>query len=313
MTSHHHQHNGIFAHWDRPSLPDIWQVCFNRVYLLQSILLIGFCALRRKDAFSSLGSGSRWVNCGNAPAEHWVFRQYSFMLFAHIVYYGAELLFSAMWSKYTIMAMHHVFGIAIVSGEIIYPNSISVLSSIPLFIHNLLWALNSKSLLLVYVYNVSLIIASSFSYFQIIALDPASRPVSTSLLHLLCISIFFNNYFFYCYTMEGQLCLRSDPWTTFLAPQAPTLDSYVDTQGNTHSHEFPPWRGTLTWAVVWWGLWLTLLHMGAWRIRDAWRRSPPSFAIAGTSDRYQAISSEDEELLVGMPTKDASHQLDATF
>ncbi|KAJ3066829.1 hypothetical protein HDU98_009912 [Podochytrium sp. JEL0797] len=201
----------LFKYWALPHLPDEWQINLNRIYFIQCVALIAFCILRRKGREGKIGSGSRWVPCPDVP-DHWIIKSFQGMLWGHIIYYLLEVNFSAMWSIYTIVAMHHFFGILVSLGIIFQPTMISVLTATPYFIHIVLWAFNLHSLEILFIYNTSLLVVASFIYFTSVALDPQARPVRYgATVCLMCVSLFFTNYFQYCYTFVGTVCVTVDP------------------------------------------------------------------------------------------------------
>ncbi|KAI9326629.1 hypothetical protein BDR26DRAFT_1013218 [Obelidium mucronatum] len=265
----------LFDYWTRPELPEIWQSWVNRVYVFQSLALILFCMFRRSDG-GALGSGSRWVPCRDPPHSHWIFRQFRWMLVSHIVYYVCEMALTSMWSKYTIMGTHHVFGIAIIVCFLLDQNVICVFAGLPFFLHTLLWALNISSPVLLLLYNLSLLFGASFLFCTSLALDFDARPVKYGIpMCLMCISLFFNNYFLYCYTMMGSVCVTADPFPLLGFEEQPR--HVVQVNGiDTNIGSF---RGPLFWVLVWWSVYVGCLVAGAATVKSRWRRNPPSFAI----------------------------------
>ncbi|KAJ3396801.1 hypothetical protein HDU80_009835 [Chytriomyces hyalinus] len=298
----------LFAHWHHLCLPDEWQVWLNRIYTVQSLILIGYCAIRRAHPHAPLASGSRWFLGPNAPSNHWVFRQYNTMLWAHAVYYAVELLFTSMLTKYSIMAVHHIFAIAMALGSLTHQNTLSVFCTIPLLIHNIMWASNIHSFALLALYNIATFINASCMYVSICALQVQARAVNAPILVAVSIAIVFNNYFLYCHNLKGQFCVRWDPFMWIEGDGgAVVVADNDDPPQDGGAFGSGAYRGVMLWIVLFWACWMALLHLGASLLKERWARNPPSFAVK--PDEYLSVS-ESEEAFMHEGTNDKSEDLE---
>ncbi|KAJ3231124.1 hypothetical protein HDU81_003987 [Chytriomyces hyalinus] len=211
------------------------------------------------------------------------------MLWAHIVYYTVELLFTSMFTKYSIMAVHHIFAIAMALGSLHHQNTLSVMCTLPLLIHNILWASNIHSYALLALYNFATFINSSCMYVSIWGLQAQARAVNAPILVGVSIALVFNNYFLYCHNLKGEVCVRWDPFAWI---DGGSGDVEVPAGGGMGSG---PYRGVLVWIVLFWACYMALLHFGASLLKERWARNPPSFAVK--PDEYAPVSDSEEALM----------------
>ncbi|KAJ3237545.1 hypothetical protein HDU78_004044 [Chytriomyces hyalinus] len=250
------------------------------------------------------------------------------MLWAHVVYYAVELLFTSMLTKYSIMALtiilmlnpppylnietavHHIFAIAMALGSLTHQNALSVFCTIPLLIHNIMWASNIHSFALLALYNVATFINASCMYVSIWALQVQARAVNAPILVGVSIAIVFNNYFLYCHNLKGQFCVRWDPFLWIEGGSGGSAFVVADDDGPLQdggAFGSGAYRGVMLWIVLFWACWMALLHLGASLLKERWARNPPSFAVK--PDEYVSVS-ESEEAFMNEGTDDKTEDLE---
>ncbi|ORY48948.1 hypothetical protein BCR33DRAFT_14795 [Rhizoclosmatium globosum] len=216
------------------------------------------------------------------------------MLLAHVVFYVLELSLTSMLRVYTVVGVHHILGIMIAGGLVLDPNGICFIVGIPFFLHTLYWALDGQFFFLLIFYNFSMLLGASYGFITTEGLDFAARPVKyATVICVSCISLFFNNYFMYCHGLMGEYCLTVDPLRLFGVTGGDELDVVVNNLGVKSNQG--PYRGALFWAMLWYICWMAVLIVWASRMKEVWRKNPPSFAV---TQPYHQLDTDCEAALI---------------
>ncbi|KAI8842421.1 hypothetical protein BJ741DRAFT_593036 [Chytriomyces cf. hyalinus JEL632] len=190
-------------------------------------------------------------------------------------------------------AVHHIFAIAMALGSLHHQNTLSVFCTIPLLLHNIMWASNIHSFTLLTLYNLATFINSSCMYVSIWGLQVQARAVNAPILVGVAIAIVFNNYFLYCHNLKGEFCVRWDP---FMWIDGGGGGGVVDTgPQDGGAYGSGAYRGVMLWIVLFWACWMALLHLGASLLKERWARNPPSFAVK--ADEYLSVSETEEAFM----------------
>ncbi|KAJ1548115.1 hypothetical protein HK405_004185 [Cladochytrium tenue] len=186
----------ILEQRDSWMFPVQWHQRFNYLWIAQSTLLLLY-ALRAR----------RWVPTWGQSYRPWPVRQFGLLAWTHAHFYLVEMANTSLWSKYTVMWLHHFFAIIIFLAAYLDINFVSVVSVLPFVLHGYFWIRGAGDYTFLAFYNVVLLSSGVVGLHNNLVCGPLA-PMG-SLLPLLVVSLFWTNYYTYCYYYHGTACLTN--------------------------------------------------------------------------------------------------------
>jgi hypothetical protein len=133
----------------QPMFSPIIQQTVNCVWLTQILICIVYCCIY-----------SKWIPpylSGQKETMSIFEKQFQLVLWAHILFYIAELGYTQIWERDRNLAYHHLASLFLLPLSSLHLQSvISVIFLIPFAIHSWYWSLEDTPYILVWLYNLSL-------------------------------------------------------------------------------------------------------------------------------------------------------------
>jgi hypothetical protein len=107
------------------------------------------------------------------------------------------------------LAIHHYIAFFIFFAIGFDPNSISLVTLIPILIHIVFWILGATSLALLSFYNWCLVLAGMILIHNNLSVGVKAQPIG-NMLPAGAISLTWVNYYIYCLYYNGSACIRND-------------------------------------------------------------------------------------------------------
>ncbi|KAI8814059.1 hypothetical protein BJ742DRAFT_786317 [Cladochytrium replicatum] len=207
---------GLTGYWNAQLLPGEWHRPLNMVVLLLEIPVVAWCIAERRifdrDLVTQIGPPSR-LQISSTPKSSistigklGLSATYT-MLMIHSIFYLYELTFTAMMSRFSPMALHHILSLAIFFAIALEPRVISLISIAPFLAHAAIWLVEINNRYLLALYNVSFLLSGLSFLARRGWLNGMGQHVKlSSTVEILTMTIVATNYFTYCWSYLGSMC-----------------------------------------------------------------------------------------------------------
>jgi hypothetical protein len=152
----------------QPMFSPIIQQTLNTIWLAQILISLLYCVCKKKWIPSFLNGKKHRLSIYES--------QFHSVLWAHFVFYIAELMYTEMWKRERFMAYHHLSSVVLLPLSSYHLDQfISVLFITPFALHSFYWSFQDPPFLIVVVYNVSLAVACFYVIYRYSKLHTISK------------------------------------------------------------------------------------------------------------------------------------------